>query len=247
MLTASTLAVDPADVARFERLGEEWWNPQGPMRPLHQLNPVRLGYLRDVLVNRLPSCSIGAKQPLKGLSILDIGCGGGLLCEPLTRLGARMTGIDPGEATIAIAQAHAKKTGLEIDYRCAHSDELAAKGEKFDAVLAMEVVEHVPDVAKFMSSACSLVRPGGLLVAATLNRTLKSYALAIVGAEYVLGWLPRGTHDWKKFVTPAELSKTLNDAGLKEIERKGIVYNPLRDQWLLSYDTDVNYMLTAQN
>ncbi len=243
----SELSFDAADVARFEQLGEEWWNPKGSMRPLHQLNPVRLSYLRDILTGwLLPPGIVAHGQPLKGLSILDIGCGGGLLCEPLSRLGAKMTGIDPGEATIAVAKAHAQKTGLEIDYRCSHSDGLVMEGKKYDAVLAMEVVEHVPDLAKFMSSACALVRPGGLLIAATLNRTLKSYALAIIGAEYVLGWLPRGTHDWKQFVSPDELLTTLKTAGLEELNRSGVVYNPIQDEWSLSSDTSVNYMMAAK-
>ena len=231
-------SVDAADVARFERLGEAWWNPRGPMQALHKINPVRIGYLRDVM-----TAHFGA---LSSLRILDIGCGGGILAEPLARLGAAVTGIDPSPGAIAIAQSHAAGQGIAIDYRAATAESLAAAGEEFDVVLAMEVVEHVTDVPSFVATAASMVAPGGLFFGATLNRTLKSFALAIVGAEYVLRWLPRGTHNWNQFVTPEEFSRFVRRGGLRVIERTGVVYNPLMDAWAVSGDLDVNYMLAAE-
>ena len=230
-------SVDAADVARFERLGEAWWNPRGPMQALHKINPVRIGYLRDAM-----TAQFGA---LRSLRILDIGCGGGILAEPLARLGAAVTGIDPSPGAIAIARSHAAGQGIAIDYRAATAESLAAAGEEFDVVLAMEVVEHVTDMPAFVNTAASLVRPGGMLFLSTLNRTLKSFALAIVGAEYVLGWVEKGTHHWEKFVTPAELQEAVEAAGLKVSGETGLVYNPLRGQWSLSADTSVNYFMTA--
>ena len=235
-------SVDPADVARFERLGAEWWDESGPMGQLPDINPVRIGYIRDRIVRHRPEPGEG----LEGLRVLDIGCGGGLLSEPMARLGARVTGIDPGVTNVGVARQHATRSDLTIDYRVATAEALAAGGERFDVVLAMEVVEHVVDPDAFMATVCALVKPGGLLFASTLNRTAKSYLLAIVGAEIVLRWLPRGTHRWSQFVTPAELTSPIRRAGLRVLDTTGLMFDPLRAQWRLGRDTDVNYFLTAQ-
>jgi 2-polyprenyl-6-hydroxyphenyl methylase/3-demethylubiquinone-9 3-methyltransferase len=243
-MSERTSSVDPKEVERFARLAARWWDPRGPMAPLHKLNPVRLAYIRDNTAEhfRRDGKKIGC---LKGLRILDIGCGAGILSEPLARLGAEMTGIDPAAENIAAARAHAADAGVTVDYRDATAEDLAGAGEQFDVVLAMEVVEHVNDVPAFVSTCASLVKPGGLFFAATLNRTLKSFALAIVGAEYVLRWLPRGTHQWDKFVTPEELETAVEDAGLRVIGERGVIFNPLAGRWQLSSDMDVNYMLAA--
>jgi 2-polyprenyl-6-hydroxyphenyl methylase/3-demethylubiquinone-9 3-methyltransferase len=237
--------IDEAEVERFSALAAEWWDPRGKMAPLHKFNPVRIGYIRDQAAAKF------GRDPkrldsMKGLRILDIGCGGGILSEPLARLGATMTGVDPSETNIEAARAHAETSGLAIDYRCSTAEQLAEQGEQFDLVLAMEVVEHVADVPLFVASCAALVKPGGLMIAATLNRTLKSFALAIVGAEYILRWLPVGTHSWDKFVTPNELEIAMEQSGLHVTHEQGVVYNLLADRWQLSSDTDVNYMLTAE-
>lgn len=242
---ARTSTVDSAEIERFSRLASTWWDPRGPMAPLHKLNPIRLGYIRDKTVARF------ARDPkkldcLKGLRILDIGCGAGILSEPLARLGATMVGADPSEENIAVASAHAEESGVAVDYRATTAEALAEAGERFDVVLAMEVVEHVTDVPVFVATCASMVRPGGLMIAATLNRTLKSFALAIVGAEYVLRWLPRGTHQWDKFVTPAELERAIEASGLNVTGERGVIYNPFADRWQLSSDMDVNYMLVSE-
>jgi 2-polyprenyl-6-hydroxyphenyl methylase/3-demethylubiquinone-9 3-methyltransferase len=237
-------SVDTAEVDRFDRLAATWWDPRGPMAALHKFNPVRLAYIRDQAAahfGRDPK----KLDSLKGLRMLDIGCGGGILSEPLARLGASMVGADPAENNIAIARDHAEDSGLAIDYRATTAEALAEAGEQFDVMLAMEVVEHVVDVRAFVRTCATMVKPGGLMIAATLNRTLKSFALAIVGAEYVLRWLPRGTHQWDKFVTPAELETAFERAGLDVIAERGVIYNPLADRWQLSSDMDVNYMLVA--
>jgi len=242
--------VDAEDVARFDRIGEEWWDPKGKMAALHAFNPIRIGYLRDLLCRHFPQESGRPRdrrtdQPLTGLRLLDIGCGAGLLAEPLARLGAIVTAIDPAPRNIEVARAHAAKSGLSIDYRCQRVEDLALD-VPFDAVLTMEVLEHVADVPEFLRRASALVRPGGLLVAATLNRTLKSFALAIVGAEYILRWVEPGTHDWRQFITPDELTRMVRANGLSVIDRTGAVYDPLRTQWRLSHNLDINYMLAAR-
>jgi 2-polyprenyl-6-hydroxyphenyl methylase/3-demethylubiquinone-9 3-methyltransferase len=238
-------SVDQDEVERFSRHAADWWSPRGPMAALHKFNPVRLGYIRDqatVRFDRDPK----KLDCLNGLRFLDIGCGGGILSEPLARLGAAVIGADPAHENIDAARAHAQAAGVEVDYRATSAEALAEAKEKFDVVLAMEVVEHVADVKSFVSTCASMVKPGGLLIAATLNRTLKSFALAIVGAEYVLRWLPRGTHQWDKFVTPAELEIALEKSGLRVTAERGVIYNLLADRWQLSSDMDVNYMIVAE-
>ena len=241
---AESASIDPAEVAKFSALAEEWWDPAGKFRPLHRFNPTRLAFVRDRAAARFGR-DPGAERPLEGLSVLDIGCGGGLLAEPLARLGARVTGIDASARNVNIATLHAARSGLEIDYRHAAAEELADAGEAFDLVLNMEVVEHVADVSAFLAASAALVKPGGAMVAATLNRTPKAFLLAVVGAEYLLRWLPPGTHDWRRFQRPSELAGPLRAAGLEVAEITGVAYNPLTDAWRLSRDTDVNYMMLA--
>jgi 2-polyprenyl-6-hydroxyphenyl methylase/3-demethylubiquinone-9 3-methyltransferase len=243
MTGAST--IDEAEIARFSALAETWWDPRGKMAVLHKFNPVRLAYIRDAACRRFER---DPKQLacLEGLGILDIGCGGGILCEPLARLGAAVTGADPAEKNIAAAKVHAEQGGLSIDYRATTAEALADAGERFDIVLAMEVVEHVADVKLFVARCAEMVKPGGLMIAATINRTMKSFALAIVGAEYVLRWLPRGTHSWDKFVTPDELEIAMERAGIRTTDERGVIYNLLADRWELSTDTDVNYMVLGE-
>jgi 2-polyprenyl-6-hydroxyphenyl methylase/3-demethylubiquinone-9 3-methyltransferase len=236
--------VDPAEVARFSKLSDEWWDPNGRMAPLHKINPLRLGWIRDTAChkfNRNPR----SLASLGGLRILDIGCGAGLLSEPLARLGAQVTGIDPSESNIAAAKVHAGRSGILIDYRAASVEDMGNL-DRFDIVLAMEVIEHVTDVGLFLERCAALMKPSGMMVVSTLNRTLKSFALAIVGAEYVLRWLPRGTHHWSKFVTPAELAQHLHRSRLEIATQTGVVYTPFADRWSLSSDMDVNYMVTAE-
>jgi 2-polyprenyl-6-hydroxyphenyl methylase/3-demethylubiquinone-9 3-methyltransferase len=240
----ASATLDEDEVARFAAMADEWWDPNGKFRPLHDINPVRLTFIRDSL------CAHFGRDPstprvLEGLTIADIGCGGGLLCEPMARLGARVTGLDPASESIEAARIHAQAQGLEINYRAERAETLGQEGARFDAVFAMEVVEHVPDVPEFAKVAASLVRPGGLMLLSTINRTMKSYALAIVGAEYVMRWLPIGTHRWDRFVTPNELASACKGAGLDETSRKGMVFNPLAGTWSLSRDTDVNYLMAA--
>ena len=241
--TGST--VDRDEVAQFSRLAGRWWDPRGPMAALHKFNPVRLGYIRDCVAEHFGR-DPARLDSLAGLRVLDVGCGGGILSEPLARLGARVVGIDPSDSNIAVARHHAERSRLSIDYRAEAAEALAQSGEVFDVVLAMEVVEHVADLGLFIEVAASMVAPGGLLFVATLNRTAKSFALAIVGAEYVLRWLPRGTHRWEKFVTPNELEIAIEQGGLNVIEETGVVYNLFADRWQLSADTDVNYMVVAE-
>jgi 2-polyprenyl-6-hydroxyphenyl methylase/3-demethylubiquinone-9 3-methyltransferase len=237
--------VDQAEVARFSALAAEWWDAGGKMGVLHKFNPVRLGYIKDAACRRFGR---DAKRldSLSGLRVLDIGCGGGILSEPLARLGAEVVGADPSLANIEAARMHAAEAGLAIDYRGTTAEVLADAGERFNVVLAMEVVEHVAAMPLFVKRCAEMVEPGGLLIGATLNRTIKSFAFAIIGAEYVLGWLPRGTHRWDKFVTPNEFEAAMERHGLRVIDQTGVVYNLLADRWQLSTDMDVNYMLTAE-
>jgi 2-polyprenyl-6-hydroxyphenyl methylase / 3-demethylubiquinone-9 3-methyltransferase len=237
-------SVDREEVQRFDAQAETWWDPKGSMAPLHKLNPARLGFLRDTLAAHFKR-DHRSLAPFVGLRILDIGCGGGLIAEPLARLGAAVTGIDAANSSIAVARAHALGMGLEIDYRTATAEELSAAGERFDAVLALEVVEHVADRNLFLAAVAALVRPGGALIASTLNRTPKSFLLAIVGAEYVLRWLPRGTHRWDRFLRPSEFAADLRREGMEVRDLKGLVYEPLRDAWRIGRDLGVNYLVYA--
>lgn len=237
-------SVDPEEVARFSAMAAEWWAEGGKFRPLHRFNPVRLAYIRDRLVAQFGRDS-AKLRPLTGLRILDIGCGGGLISEPMTRLGATVTGVDASATNIGVARTHAAENDLTIDYRVAAAEDLAAAGERFDVVLCLEIVEHVADLDAFMAAAAALVGPGGVLITATLNRTPQSFLFAIVGAEYVLRWLPRGTHRWDKFVRPSELAARLRRNGLTVRDVSGVTYSPITDSWRLSRDLSVNYVCTA--
>ncbi len=234
-------SVDADEVARFAVLADRWWDENGPLRPLHALNPTRIAFVRDRVAARLDRDPLG-DRPLSGLGLLDIGCGGGLLAEPMARLGAAVVGIDAAAESVRVAADHARDGGLEIDYRDATAEALAAAGERYDVVLNMEVVEHTADQDAFLAASCALVRPGGTLFVATLNRTLQSFALAIVGAEYVLRWLEPGTHDWNRFVRPAELARRLRRGGVTIREITGVRYNPFAASWALGRDLSVNYM-----
>jgi 2-polyprenyl-6-hydroxyphenyl methylase/3-demethylubiquinone-9 3-methyltransferase len=242
---------DPLEIERFDALAASWWDEQGPMAPLHKLNPVRLGYIRDRITAHLGG-DARSKTPLSGLTALDIGCGGGLLAEPLARMGAEVTGIDLAENHIESARRHAAGAGLSIDYRVASVEQLAKEGRRFDLVCAMEVVEHVPDQDGFLQASAALVRPAGPgdapsggLVMATLNRTASSFALGIVAAEYLLRWLPAGTHRWSRFLRPSEAARALSQGGLETVDVTGVAYDPLRDRFQLCKDPAVNYMIFA--
>lgn len=232
------------EVDKFDRLARDWWDPAGPMRPLHRINPVRLAFIREEVCRHFGR-EAKAAFPLEGLSVLDVGCGAGLLSEPAARLGGAVTGLDPAPGMIEAARQHAAESGLDIAYRADRIEVLAGEGAHFDVVIAMEVVEHVADVPLFVRACADVLKPGGLLLLATINRTLRSFAFAIVGAEYVLRWLPRGTHDWEKFVTPRELGAAVTRAGLAEYRTRGMVFHPLDDAWRLSRDTAVNYLAVA--
>ncbi|MBB4265618.1 bifunctional 2-polyprenyl-6-hydroxyphenol methylase/3-demethylubiquinol 3-O-methyltransferase UbiG [Roseospira visakhapatnamensis] len=234
-----------SEVAKFAAMADTWWDPDGPFKPLHTFNPKRLAFIRDQAAARFGR-DINQRAPFAGLTLLDIGCGGGLLCEPMARLGFQVTGIDATEKNIRIASIHAEGSGLPIDYRVGTAEALVAEGRRFDVVLTMEVVEHVADVDSFLHSCATLVAPGGLLVGATLNRTLKSLALAKIGAEYVLRWLPKGTHEWRKFVRPADFAAGLRAGGLSVEALVGMTFNPLSGEWSLSRDLDVNYLVAAR-
>ncbi len=237
-------SIDPDEVAKFSRIAAEWWDPAGKFAPLHKFNPVRLGFIRQEAAARFGR-NARYLRPFEGLTLLDIGCGGGLLSEPMARLGFAVTGADASPRNIGTAKAHADESGARVTYRCATAEELAAEGLSFDVVLNMEVIEHVADVGAYLSACAALVKPGGLTIVATLNKTLKALALAKFGAEYVLGWLPRGTHDWNRFLTPAELRAMLEDTGLSVLKTQGVSFNPLAWDWNLSTDVDVNYMVVA--
>ena len=238
-------SVDPAEVAKFSAIAAEWWDPAGKFAPLHKFNPVRLEFIRGEAASHF-SRDARSLRPFEGLSLLDIGCGAGLLSEPMTRLGFAVTGADASERNIGTAKAHAAQSDLSINYRATTAEALAEEGASFDVVLNMEVVEHVADVRAYLAACTALVKPGGITFVATMNKTLKSLALAKIGAEYVLGWLPRGTHDWNRFIPPAELKISLEETGLTVLKTQGVSFNPLAWDWKLSSDVDVNYMVVAR-
>ena len=240
-----TLTVDPSEVAKFEAMAAEWWDPNGKFKPLHMMNPVRLEYITTQIAGEFDR-DLATPRPFEGLRILDIGCGGGLLCEPMARLGAEIVGVDAAERNIPVAQTHAEQSGLEIEYRFSTAEALAAAGEQFDVVLNMEVVEHVADPQAYLNACHALLKPGGLHLCSTINRNAKSFAMAIVGAEWVMRWLPKGTHDWAKFITPDELYELMRKAGLEPVDRKGYVFNPVSWRWSISdRDLSVNYVTAA--
>jgi 2-polyprenyl-6-hydroxyphenyl methylase/3-demethylubiquinone-9 3-methyltransferase len=237
--------IDPAEVAKFEAMAAEWWNPNGKFKPLHMLNPCRLDYITAQIAAEFGR-DLAAPQPFAGLRLLDIGCGGGLLAEPMARLGAEVVGADAAARNIPVARLHAEQSGLAIDYRHTTAEDVAAAGERFDVVLNMEVVEHVADPLAYLTACHDLLKPGGLMVCSTLNRNAKSYLMAIIGAEHVMRWLPKGTHDWKKFITPDELYDLIRRAGLDPVDRKGMVFNPVTWSWSLSArDLSVNYVTAS--
>lgn len=242
--SSNDATLDDSEVRRFGALATEWWDPNGKFRPLHKLGPARLAFIRQEIERHFEVSGRGLR-PFQGLTILDIGCGGGLVSEPVARLGATATGIDPAIENVEAARRHAAGQGLAIDYQSCRVEDLVAQGRTFDCVLCLEVVEHVPDVGAFLAECTKLVRPGGLMIFSTINRTMKAYALAIVGAEYILRWLPVGTHQWERFVTPDEMTRHARAAGLTLSSFEGLAYNPLTDAWSLSPDLDVNYMASA--
>ena len=243
-MSKQATTIDDAEVARFSAIAAEWWSPTGKFRPLHKFNPVRLAYIKEQVCQHF-NIDPSKPKPFKGLRILDIGCGGGLLCEPMSRLGAEIVGADASETNIEVAKIHAEQTGVTIDYRATTSEALAADGEQFDIILNMEVVEHVADVDLFMASCCEMVKPGGLMFMATINRTAKARMLAIFMAEKVLRWLPVGTHEFEKLVKPEELEEAFAKGGMSLLDESGVTYNPVLDRWSKSKDMDVNYMMLA--
>ena len=244
-MQAAQTTIDPAEVAKFEAMAAEWWDPNGKFKPLHMLNPCRLDYITSQIAVEFDR-DLQTDAPFSGLRILDIGCGGGLLSEPMARLGADVVGADAAARNIPVAQVHAQQSGLDIDYRHSSAEALAEAGERFDVVLNMEVVEHVSDPLAYLSACQALLKPGGLHLCSTINRNAKSFAKAIVGAEYVMRWLPKGTHEWSKFITPEELYRLLEQSGLSPVDRKGFVFNPVAWSWSLSArDLSVNYVTAS--
>jgi len=244
-MTDKTGTIDPAEIAKFEAMAAEWWDPNGKFRPLHMMNPVRLDYITRQIAAEFGR-DLTVERPLEGLRLLDIGCGGGLLSEPMARLGADVVGADAAERNIPVAQVHAEQSGLTIDYRHTSAEALAAEGEQFDVVLNMEVVEHVADPQAYLTACHDLLKSGGLMLCSTINRNPKSFAMAIVGAEYIMRWLPKGTHEWSKFITPDELFKMIEIAGLRPVDRKGYVFNPISWGWSISdRDLSVNYVTAS--
>jgi 2-polyprenyl-6-hydroxyphenyl methylase/3-demethylubiquinone-9 3-methyltransferase len=244
-MQASQFTVDPNEVAKFEAMAAEWWDPNGKFKPLHMLNPCRLDYITSQIAAEY-NRTLTEEKPFEGLRILDIGCGGGLLCEPMARLGATVVGVDAAERNIPVAMAHAAQSELDIDYRHGTAEAMVDAGEQFDVVLNMEVVEHVADPQGYLTACQQLLKPGGLMICSTINRNPKSFAMAIVGAEYVMRWLPKGTHEWSKFITPDELYDLIKGAGLSPVDRKGFVFNPITWQWKLSErDLSVNYVTAS--
>ena len=244
-MQASQFTVDPAEIAKFEVIAAEWWDLDGNFKPLHMLNPCRLDYINAQICAEFGR-DTSTDSPFKGLRILDIGCGGGLLCEPMARLGADIFGVDAVERNIRVAQTHARKSALNIDYRVGTAEQLVAKGEVFDIVLNMEVVEHVIEPKAYLMACQKLLRSGGLMVCSTINRSVKSYFLAIIGAEYLMRWLPKGTHEWSKFIKPDELFDFIRSVGLEPVDKSGLVFNPVTGQWKLSdYDLSVNYITSS--
>lgn len=240
-----TSTIDPAEVAKFEAMAAEWWDPNGKFKPLHLMNPCRLDYITTQIAAEFDR-NLAGPHPLAGLRILDIGCGGGLLSEPMARLGADVVGADAAARNIPVAQMHAEQSGLKIDYRITTAEDMAAAGEQFDVVLNMEVVEHVADPLAYLTACRQLLKPGGLMLCSTLNRNPKSFMMAIIGAEWVMRWLPKGTHDWAKFITPAELYDLIRKAGLDPVDKKGMVFNPVSWRWSLSdRDLSVNYVTAS--
>jgi 2-polyprenyl-6-hydroxyphenyl methylase/3-demethylubiquinone-9 3-methyltransferase len=244
-MQAAQSTIDPGEVAKFEAMAAEWWDPNGKFKPLHMLNPCRLDYVTSQIAAEYDRDLTG-EMPFKGLRILDIGCGGGLLSEPMARLGAEVVGADAAPRNIPVAQVHAEQSGLAIEYRHTTAEDMAAAGEQFDAILNMEVVEHVADPLAYLTACRKLLKPGGIQICSTINRNPKSFAMAIVGAEYVMRWLPKGTHEWSKFITPDELYDLLRKAGLDPVDRKGFVFNPITWVWRLSdRDMSVNYVTAS--
>ena len=248
---ARSTTIDDAEVAHFSAMADEWWDPKGKFEPLHMLNPVRVQYLRDRIMAHFASQSAAHGQtatPLKNLSLVDIGCGGGLIAEPMARMGATVTAIDASATNINVASLHAERAGLTIDYQATTAEDLAASGQQFDVVFALEIIEHVADLAMFYDAITKLVKPGGLLVLSTLNRTAKSYAMSIIGAEYILRWLPRGTHTWRKFIRPSEMAAALTRRGYRITDTHGLIFRPRTWDFALdTKDLDVNYLMTATN
>ena len=241
----TTTTIDPAEVAKFEAMAAEWWDPNGKFKPLHLMNPCRLDYITAQISAEFDR-NLATPNPFAGLRILDIGCGGGLLSEPMARLGATVVGADAAPRNIPVAQVHAEQSALSIDYRVTTAEDMAAAGEQFDVVLNMEVVEHVADPLAYLTACQQLLRPGGLMICSTLNRNPKSFMMAIIGAEWVMRWLPKGTHDWAKFITPEELYDLIRRAGLDPVDKKGMVFNPVSWRWSVSdRDLSVNYVTAS--